>query len=80
MPVNATLADSESESWGGDEVFHNSTLDINSAFPVTTALCGEIYRNYHEVRRFPATFQQHLRACFRSSAIRRRTPSTLAKT
>lgn len=36
--------------WSDDEqVFHNGTLDMGSEFSVTTAVCGEIYRNYHEV-------------------------------
>lgn len=48
MTMNATFVDENesNEFWGDDdEVFHNST----NVFPVTTALCGEIYRNYHEV-------------------------------
>lgn len=50
MPMNASLGgpSQNEEMWGDEnEVFHNST----NAFPVTTALCGEIYRNYHEVSR-----------------------------
>ncbi|XP_023310361.1 lutropin-choriogonadotropic hormone receptor-like [Anoplophora glabripennis] len=53
MPMNASLgaATQNDELWGDEnEVFHNST----NAFPVTTALCGEIYRNYHEVKCHPA--------------------------
>nr|CAH7725176.1 unnamed protein product [Callosobruchus chinensis] len=48
MPLNTSLAinDEDSEIWGDrNEVFHNTS---SSSFPVTTALCGEIYRNYHE--------------------------------
>lgn len=38
------------DKWGEDEeIFHNSSMYVNNAFPVTTAVCGEIYRNYHEV-------------------------------
>ncbi|XP_065169195.1 lutropin-choriogonadotropic hormone receptor-like isoform X3 [Atheta coriaria] len=41
--------------WSDDEqVFHNGTLDMGSEFSVTTAVCGEIYRNYHEVKCYPA--------------------------
>ncbi|VEN48336.1 unnamed protein product, partial [Callosobruchus maculatus] len=54
MPLNASLAinDEDNEIWGDrNEVFHNTT---SASFPVTTALCGEIYRNYHEVKCHPA--------------------------
>lgn len=51
MPLNASLAQSTEEetTWSEDEVFHNSTLTVNNAFPITTAVCGNIYRDYHEV-------------------------------
>lgn len=50
MPLNASLTENDSDDdWNGDEVFHNSTMNLNNDFPVTTAICGEIYRNYHEV-------------------------------
>ncbi|XP_063905025.1 follicle-stimulating hormone receptor-like isoform X3 [Zophobas morio] len=54
MPLNTSLGESDSEEqWNGDEVFHNSTMNLNNGFPVTTAVCGEIYRNYHEVKCHP---------------------------
>lgn len=41
---------SDNGVWGEDEeVFHNSSMYLNNAFPVTTAVCGELYTNYHEV-------------------------------
>lgn len=39
----------ESDSWSEDGIFHNSSMFLNNAFPITTAVCGEIYRDYHEV-------------------------------
>ncbi|XP_044264151.1 lutropin-choriogonadotropic hormone receptor-like isoform X2 [Tribolium madens] len=51
VPPNAS--DFE-EQWNGDEIFHNSTMNLNNGSPVTTAVCGEIYRNYHEVKCDPA--------------------------
>ncbi|CAH1365910.1 lutropin-choriogonadotropic hormone receptor-like [Tenebrio molitor] len=55
MPLNTSLGASEAdEQWNGDEVFHNSTMNLNNGFPVTTAVCGEIRWNYHEVICDPA--------------------------
>lgn len=57
MPLNASLTENDSdEDWNGDEVFHNSTMNLNNDFPVTTAICGEIYRNYHQVCIIQAVF------------------------
>ncbi|KAK5647690.1 hypothetical protein RI129_002582 [Pyrocoelia pectoralis] len=45
----------EENYWNeNDEMFHNNTLSINTGIPVTTAICGEIYINYYEVKCHPS--------------------------
>ncbi|KAF5271761.1 hypothetical protein FQA39_LY08084 [Lamprigera yunnana] len=55
--VNETFPQNtiEEDFWSeNDEVFHNNTLSVNNGFPVTTAICGEIYTNYYEVKCQPS--------------------------
>lgn len=53
MPLNTSFVQNYEEDGDfapPDEIFHNNTLSVNNnAYPITTALCGKIYRNYHEV-------------------------------
>lgn len=50
IPVNAEMIYAAEESWdGGEEFFHNYSLPVNIDSPVKTAICGNIYRDYHEV-------------------------------
>lgn len=53
VPANDSFSHTsliEDSSWNEDEeIFHNGTLSLNTGFPITTAVCGEIYTNYHEV-------------------------------
>lgn len=55
IPVNLSInqyTSNEAFMTESEEIFHNSTLSSNNIKTVTTAFCGEIYRDYREVTFF----------------------------
>ncbi|XP_017785098.1 PREDICTED: lutropin-choriogonadotropic hormone receptor-like [Nicrophorus vespilloides] len=57
LPLNTSIVAQETMDeefwWHDEEVFRNDTLKMSDGFPATTVICGEIYRDYHEVKCYP---------------------------